>query len=195
MVGPFIKFGPEVVEACLAAGCHYTDTTGEQDWLLHARAEVLAPTFANKGLLLSPGVAQMYTTGEIAAQHVPRNAGARHAGHRWCSGSGCPTYRLHPDHLRPSCNGQVATTWSRTSSSSGTLTRACTSWSVPGQHEAALALPWGGTAHPVWFKRRPARGQLQGARRRVQQGAEVMPRIVAAAHKVNEKSKTLPTDR
>src|SRR4030095_4359743 len=31
MVGPFIKYGPEVVEACLAAGCHYTDTTGEQD--------------------------------------------------------------------------------------------------------------------------------------------------------------------
>jgi hypothetical protein len=34
MVGPFIKYGPEVVEACLAAGCHYTDTTGEQDWVL-----------------------------------------------------------------------------------------------------------------------------------------------------------------
>ena len=37
MVGPFIKYGPEVVEACLAAGCHYTDTTGEQDWVLLAQ--------------------------------------------------------------------------------------------------------------------------------------------------------------
>ena len=26
---------------------------------------------------------------------------------------------------------------------------------VPGQHELALALPWGGTSHPVWFKRDP----------------------------------------
>ncbi|HXP56741.1 MAG TPA: saccharopine dehydrogenase NADP-binding domain-containing protein, partial [Streptosporangiaceae bacterium] len=27
-VGPFAEYGPEVVEACLAAGCHYTDTSG-----------------------------------------------------------------------------------------------------------------------------------------------------------------------
>ncbi len=33
-VGPFAKFGHEVVQACLAAKCHYTDTTGEQDWLI-----------------------------------------------------------------------------------------------------------------------------------------------------------------
>ncbi|MGH3122411.1 MAG: saccharopine dehydrogenase NADP-binding domain-containing protein, partial [Streptosporangiaceae bacterium] len=33
-VGPFAQHGGEVVEACLAAGCHYLDTTGEQDWLI-----------------------------------------------------------------------------------------------------------------------------------------------------------------
>jgi hypothetical protein len=26
---------------------------------------------------------------------------------------------------------------------------------VPGQHQTGLALPWGGTSHPVWFKRDP----------------------------------------
>ena len=26
---------------------------------------------------------------------------------------------------------------------------------VPGQHETGLALPWGGTSHPVWFRRDP----------------------------------------
>ena len=26
---------------------------------------------------------------------------------------------------------------------------------IPGQHEMALALPWGGTSHPVWFKKDP----------------------------------------
>lgn len=66
-VGPFARFGPEVVEACLAARCHYTDTTGEQDWLITLDNEWGAK-FADKGLLLSPGLAQMYTTGEIAAQ-------------------------------------------------------------------------------------------------------------------------------
>ena len=26
---------------------------------------------------------------------------------------------------------------------------------MPGQHETGLALPWGGTSHPVWFKNDP----------------------------------------
>ena len=30
-VGPFARFGTEVVEAALNAGCHYIDTTGEQE--------------------------------------------------------------------------------------------------------------------------------------------------------------------
>ena len=33
---------------------------------------------------------------------------------------------------------------------------------IPGQHELGLALPWGGTAHPVWFKG-PAGRERQGA--------------------------------
>src|SRR4051812_40988383 len=65
-VGPFAQFAHEAVPACLSAGCHYTDTTGEQDWLL-ACEEQYGAEFAAAGLLLSPGIAQMYTTGEIAA--------------------------------------------------------------------------------------------------------------------------------
>ena len=33
-VGPFAQYGHEVVQACVAAGTHYLDTTGEQDWLI-----------------------------------------------------------------------------------------------------------------------------------------------------------------
>ena len=66
-VGPFAQYGREVVEACLNAGCHYLDTTGEQDWLITCDGEYGQP-MAAKGLLLAPGIAQMYTTGEIAAQ-------------------------------------------------------------------------------------------------------------------------------
>src|SRR3546814_11714814 len=39
MVGPFMKYGPEAVEAALAAGCQYTDTNGEQQWMMHAAKE------------------------------------------------------------------------------------------------------------------------------------------------------------
>src|SRR5215204_1959532 len=33
-VGPFSTLRPAGVEAALKAGVHYTDTTGEQDWLM-----------------------------------------------------------------------------------------------------------------------------------------------------------------
>src|SRR5258708_13547567 len=65
MVGPFIKYGPDVVEACLSAGCHYTDTTAEQDWVLLAQAR-WGTKLAAQGLLLSRTVAHRSTTGEIA---------------------------------------------------------------------------------------------------------------------------------
>ncbi len=41
-VGPFAQYGHEAVQACLSAGCHYTDTTGEQDWIIDVRREVRA---------------------------------------------------------------------------------------------------------------------------------------------------------
>src|SRR5260370_3687382 len=65
-VGPFAEHGGEVVEACIASGCHYLDTTGEQDGLIDCD-EDYGQQMADKGLLLSPGIGQMYTTGEIAA--------------------------------------------------------------------------------------------------------------------------------
>ena len=54
-VGPFAKYGPEVVEACIDAGCHYVDTTGEQDWTIDRRRELRRGRMAESGLLLAPG--------------------------------------------------------------------------------------------------------------------------------------------
>ena len=150
-VGPFSELGPAAVEAALAAGAHYTDTTGEQDWLITCD-ETYGARFAEAGLLLAPGIAQMYTTGEIAAQLCLEQPGL--------------------DTL------DIAVFWggSPTIASTRTiLVNAATSKAhyldqnayvefpeqglvplvVPGQHELALSLPWGGTSHPVWFKRDP----------------------------------------
>ena len=53
---------------------------------------------------------------------------------------------------------------------------------IPGQHELALALPWGGTSHPVWFRRDPrvANVKVLGGvfNKPLMQG---VPQIVAAA--------------
>jgi hypothetical protein len=151
-VGPFSQYGPEVVEACLAAGTHYLDTTGEQDWMITCD-EKYGSDFAAAGLLLAPGVAQMYTTGEIAAELCLEKPGL--------------------DTL------DIAVFWGGSPTIASTLTilvNAATAgafyleqnryeaWDpdaglyqlvLPGQHQLALALPWGGTSHPVWYRKDP----------------------------------------
>jgi len=150
LVGPFIRYGGEVAEAAVTAGCHYLDTTGEQDWTMVAKNDFHS-AFAEKGLIVSPSVAQMYTTGEIAA-----NIALEHPGLDtldilvlW---KGFPTYAstqtiftvVKADWFYLQQNEYVQ--WDK---------KAHYDVVVPGQHELALALPWSGTSHPVWFKDDP----------------------------------------
>ena len=183
-VGPFAKFGPEVVEACLAAKCHYTDTTGEQDWLI-TLDEQYGASFAAAGLLLSPGLAHMYTTGEIAAQLCLETPGLDTLDIAVFWG-GSPTI----------ASTQTILVNAATSKAYYLEQNEYVEWqpdaglyhlSIPGQHEAALALPWGGTSHPVWFKRDPrvATVKVLGGvfNKPLMQG---VPLIVAAALKATE---------
>jgi len=178
-VGPFAQHGGEVVEACLATGCHYLDTTGEQDWLIRCD-EAYSQRMADKGLLLAPGVAQMYTTGEIAA------------------GLCLETPGLDTLDILVFWKGLPTIASTRTILVNAALSKAYfleqneyAEWpadaglyavTVPGQHETGLALPWGGTSHPVWFRRDPrvANVKVLGGvfNRALMQG---VPQIVAAA--------------
>jgi short subunit dehydrogenase-like uncharacterized protein len=151
-VGPFAQFGHEVVQACLAAGCHYTDSTGEQDWLLDAQAKY-GDDMASQGLLLAPGVAQMYTTGEIAANIALEQPGLDTLDIIvfW---KGAPTVASTATIL---VNAALSKAYFLQENeyvewpADGQLYDVV----VPGQHEIGLALPWGGTSHPVWFKGDP----------------------------------------
>ena len=151
-VGPFARFGPEVVEACLAAGVHYLDTTGEQDWLITCD-EKYGADFAAAGLLLAPGVAQMYTTGEIAAQLCLETPGldTLDIAVFW---SGSPTIASTQSILVNAAMSRAyyleQNAYQEWDPDAGLYQLA-----IPGQHELALALPWGGTSHPVWFRRDP----------------------------------------
>ncbi len=178
-VGPFRTLGPEVVEACLATGTHYLDTTGEQDWLVTCD-EKYGADFAAAGLLLAPGVAQMYTTGEIAAELCLESAGLDTLDIAVFWG-GSPTvastltilvnaalagaYYLEQNQYQP---------WDP---DAGLYQLA-----IPGQHELALALPWGGTSHPVWYRRDPRVANVKALggvfNKPLMQG---VPQIVAAA--------------
>lgn len=178
-VGPFAQYGGAVVEACLAAGCHYLDTTGEQDWLVECD-ETYGGRMADRGLLLSPGLAQMYTTGEIAAQLCLETPG------------------LDTLDILVFWKGFPTVASTRTILVNAALAKAYyleqnqyVEWPadgglhdvvVPGHHETGLALPWGGTSHPVWFKRDPrvANVKVLGGvfDRQLMQG---VPQIVQAA--------------
>jgi short subunit dehydrogenase-like uncharacterized protein len=183
-VGPFSKFGHEVVQASLAAKCHYTDTTGEQDWLITLEAEYGAK-FAAKGLLLSPGLAQMYTTGEIAAQLCLETPGLDTLDIAVFWG-GSPTIASTQTILVNAATSKAfyleQNQYVEWAPDAGLY-----SLSIPGQHEAALALPWGGTSHPVWFKRDPRVANVKvlgGVFNKALMTA--VPQIVAAALKATE---------
>jgi short subunit dehydrogenase-like uncharacterized protein len=183
-VGPFARFGPEVVEACLASRCHYTDTTGEQDWLI-TLDEQYGAKFAAAGLLLSPGLAQMYTTGEIAAQLCLETPGLDTLDIAVFWG-GSPTIASTQTIL---VNAAMAKAYylEQNRYVEWQPDAGLYNVTIPGQHEAALALPWGGTSHPVWFKRDPrvATVKVLGGvfNKPLMLG---VPQIVAAALKATE---------
>jgi NAD(P)-dependent dehydrogenase (short-subunit alcohol dehydrogenase family) len=151
-VGPFSKWGPEVVEAALATGVHYVDTTGEQDWLITCD-EKYGADFAAAGLLLSPGIAQMYTTGEIAAQLCLEKPGLDTLDIAVFWG-GSPTIASTQTILVNAATS-AAHYLEQNAYAPFDPGQGLVSLVVPGQHELALSLPWGGTSHPVWFKRDP----------------------------------------
>jgi short subunit dehydrogenase-like uncharacterized protein len=185
LVGPFIKYGPEVVEAALNAGVHYTDASGEQDWSLEAERR-WGQRFADKGLLLSPGIAQMYTTGEIAAQICLEKPGLDTLDILvlW---KGFPTYAstqtiftiLKADWFYLEQNKLVQ--WDPL---------AKVEVAVPGQHETALALPWGGTSHPVWFRNDPRVASCKAVGGVFDR--KVMEGVVATVKLFQEQIKPLP---
>ena len=74
MVGPFLRYGPAVLEASLRAGCHYLDTAGEQQHHLQL-LDHWGPKFAAAGLVVSTAVSMQYAVHDIAARIVLETPG------------------------------------------------------------------------------------------------------------------------
>ncbi len=168
-----------MVEACIAAGCHYLDTTGEQDWSIACDDEY-GERMAEQALLLAPGIAHMYTGGEIAANLCLETPGLDTLDILvlW---KGYPTIASTQTIF---VNAALAKAYYLEQNeylewpADGGLHDVV----VPGQHQLGLALPWGGTSHPVWFKRDPRVANVKAVGgifdRQLMQG---VPQIVAAA--------------
>ena len=150
VVGPFIIVGPTVIEAAFNAGVHYLDTSGEQASMFHILKH-WSSRFAEKGLVAAPSTAEMYVPGEIAA-HVALEMPGINSLDGLTMFRGIPTYTstqsifaqlreqayyLENKELRPYPKGEGYDVV------------------VPGYHGLQLALPWGGTGGPLWFKDHP----------------------------------------
>lgn len=147
VVGPFLRYAPPVVEAALAAGCHYIDTAGEQPHML-TLLDVWGPKFAEKGLVVSPAMSIQYALHDIAARIVLETPGIDTLELASVA-SAIPTvgstqsifdviradaYHL-ADHKLVKYDGVVTQ-----------------QLAVPGSGQVLMGTNWGGTAMPVFFR-------------------------------------------
>ena len=147
-VGPFSRVGDTVVEAALAAGCHYLDTTGEQSWMLKIQ-DNFHEKYREAGLVCCPSTAYMYTVSDIAARICLEAHGIDSLDVRFAA-AGVPTiastqsvvdmcrvpsYRLENNELVPY-----------------TESFELAPLSIPGSGDVLNSSQWGGGSHVVFFR-------------------------------------------
>ncbi len=148
VAGPFMQVAWPVVETALACNCHYTDTTGEQDWTI-AIAEKYGQAFADKGLLLAPATSYMWTAGALAAEVVLENEGIDSLNIVYQIDNGLPSEASTKSFLRMVCGDQFYLNLNE---------YAAWPWdslmnvNVPYRGQSLRAFPWGGACEPVWYK-------------------------------------------
>jgi len=150
VVGPFMQLGEPVAQAALAEGCHYLDTTGEQDWVMFLR-ERYGAAFEAKGLVLCPANAFMWAAGQLAVETLLEDDGIDSFDLIY-SPNGSATIASTLSFLRMCTKPQyilannALETWP---------TGAVIQVSLPHSHEVLRGLPWGGGCEPIWYERDP----------------------------------------
>ena len=146
-VGPFAQLGHEVVKACLAAGAHYQDTTGEQDWVIDCRDQYGAD-FEKAGLVIAPATSWMWNAGLCAAEIALEKPGVDELDIVYCP-NGNPSPASTKSFLRMCCQPEYYLQYNELVQWPEVSTFAT---SVPGFHQHLLALPWSGGCEPVWYQ-------------------------------------------
>jgi hypothetical protein len=150
VVGPFMQLGKPVVQACLRAGCHYLDTTGETDWMLFLKRRY-GSRFAAKDLLLCPASSFMWTAGQLAAELALETPGVDTLELVYIADSAV-SVASSMSFLRMCTRDQYYLanrrfeTWPQATAFQVT---------VPGEHRVYNALPWSGGGEPIWYEGDP----------------------------------------
>ncbi len=153
VAGPFMQIAWPVVEAALEAGCHYLDTTGEQDWTAAIAAKYGA-AFEAKKLLLAPATSFMWAAGALAAEVVLENPEVDSLDILYQVDNGLPSEASTKSFLRMACNetSQYYLEQNQYQAwSNDVIHDVC----APHRNTRMRAHPWGGACEPVWFKDDP----------------------------------------
>jgi len=187
-VGPCIYYGDTVIEACLAAGCHYIDTGGETPWVRSVR-ENWHERFAKAGLLVAPATAYMSATAEVAIRVAQDQAPGIDTVDVLSMFMGMPTYgstqtifgQLQWESIYLQENEYVE--WPPVTTIEAL---------IPGEFRTRLALPWGGFPHPVWFKDDPKIANVHAFGGLLDRS--LMEGVVAGQRDYQEKIRPLPPE-
>ena len=152
VAGPFMQIAWPVVEAAAQAGCHYLDTTGEQDWT-RAIAERWGADFAARGRLLAPATAFMWTAGALAAEVVLEDPEIDSLDILYQIDNGLPSEASTKSFLRMVCN-ETSQYYIEQGAWKAWPNDVAYEVFVPYRNAKLRALPWGGACEPVWLKDR-----------------------------------------
>lgn len=153
VAGPFMQVSWPVVEAALEAGCHYLDTTGEQDWTA-AIAEKFGAAFAARKLLLAPATSFMWAAGAMAAEVVLENPEVDSLDILYQIDNGLPSEASTKSFLRMICNDK-SQFYIEQNEFKAWPNNVAYEVFVPYRNVKLRALPWGGACEPIWFKNDP----------------------------------------
>lgn len=181
VAGPFMQVAWPVLEAALQAGCHYLDTTGEQDWVREI-AEQYGPKFAARGLLMAPATAFMWTAGALAAEVVLEDPEIDSLDILYQVDNALPSEASTKSFLRMACNptGQLYLEGGEYKSWQNDLAHEVF---VPYRHETMRAHPWGGACEPVWLK-----GRVRNCKVMTVVGEQLIDGILQAIRAFNAQS-------
>lgn len=146
VVGPFMQLCEVVVKASLESGCHYLDTTGEQDWMLFCEKNY-GKAYADASLLLVPACSWMWAAGNLAAEIALETPGIDSLDIVYCP-NGEPSQASTRSFLRMCCQPQL---YLENNQLLPWPTATSYDVALPGRHQTLKALPWSGGGEPVWY--------------------------------------------
>lgn len=146
-VGPFMQLAEPVVQAALVSGCHYLDSTGEQDWMLFLR-EHYGAAYRERGLLLIPALAFMWASGHLAAEVCLETPGIDTLELIYVTRGSQPSVSSTLSFLRMCCQPQY-----RLEQNQLVAWEPATAFKAvaPTFAQVLDCLPWSGGGEPVWY--------------------------------------------